>query len=259
MEKKKKLALMVISVASVLFFIGFWYLATEVLKLVSPMIVPSPRKVFLTFLGKFSNPNPDGAVLMAHVWASLQVALLGFILGSLIGVPLGVGMAWYPRFDMLAKPLFDLMRPIPPIAWIPLMILWFGIGLQAKAGVIFLSAFIPCVINAYSGIKLTSAVHIWVASTFGATHWEILWKVAIPTAIPSIFTGMRISLGLAWTSLVAAELLAATQGLGFMIQVARMLGRPDIIMVGMLTIGGIGALLAFLLEMLERVFVKDGR
>jgi NitT/TauT family transport system permease protein/taurine transport system permease protein len=248
-----------ISLVSFMSLILVWHLATEVLHLFSSIIAPSPRIVLTAFLAKIVDPNPDGAILIQHILASLSVALTGFLLGGIIGIPLGICMAWYRKVDLFAKPLFDLIRPIPPIAWIPLMILWFGIGLPAKAAVIFLSAFIPCVINSYSGIKLTNPVHLWVGSTFGATDRENLFRIAIPTAIPSIFTGLRISLGLAWTSLVAAELLAATQGLGYMIQVARMLGRPDIIVVGMLVIGSVGALLGIILEVLERKFVKDGR
>ena len=98
-------------------------------------------------------------------------------------------MAWFRRVDMFVTPLFDLIRPVPTIAWIPLMILWFGIGLGAKAAIIFVSAFVPCVINAYAGIKQTKPVHLWVAQTFGASRREMLFTVAIPTALPLIFTG----------------------------------------------------------------------
>jgi ABC-type nitrate/sulfonate/bicarbonate transport system permease component len=156
------------------------------------------------------------------------------------------------------RPIFDMVRPIPPIAWIPIMLLWFGIGLPARAAIIFISAFIPCLINAYTGIKRTSMIHVWVAETFGAGNFEVLKKVALPTAIPYIFTGLRISLGNSWSALVAAELLASNQGLGYMIQISRSLARPDLIVVGMLTIGGIGALLSYILECAENRFVRGG-
>jgi ABC-type nitrate/sulfonate/bicarbonate transport system permease component len=246
----------IISGISFLTFLLIWYLCTSVFNLVSTIIIPSPYMVLKAFIFKLTSPNPDTGTLFEHIWASLQVALAGFCLGVVIGVPLGIIMGWYRRFDLFIKPIFDLMRPIPPIAWIPLMILWLGIGIKAKAVIIFFTAFIPCVINSYTGIKQTSSVHIWVAQTFGASNFTILKKVAIPTALPTIFTGMRTSLMLAWTSLVAAELLAATRGLGFMIQAARMMARTDILVVGMFTIGGIGALLAFLLGLIEKRFVK---
>lgn len=248
----------VISIVSLTAFLVFWYLCTDILQLASPLSMPGPLTVARAFVFKLTSKNPDGGTLFQHIFKSLQIALMGFGLGVLVGVPLGIAMAWFKNFDMFFKPVFDLVRPIPPIAWIPLMIIWLGIGDISKAVIIFFSAFIPCVINAYAGIKQTNPVHIWVAKTFGASNNTILRRVAIPTALPSIFTGMRLSLGLAWTSLVAAELLASTKGLGYMIQVARMLARPDIIVVGMLTIGGIGALLAFLLSMLEKKFVKGG-
>lgn len=246
----------IISVVSVLVALLAWQLFIGTFELVSTMIIPSPYMVIEAFIFKLTSPNPDTGTLFQHIWASLQVALAGFAIGVVVGVPLGIAMGWYRKFDLFIKPVFDLLRPIPPIAWIPLMVLWLGIGIQAKAVIIFFSAFIPCVINAYSGIKQTSPVHIWVAQTFGASNFNILKKVAIPTALPSIFTGMRISLMLAWTSLVAAELLAATRGLGFMIQAARMMARTDIIIVGMFVIGGIGAALAYLLAVIERRYVK---
>ena len=165
-------------------------------------------------------------------------------------------MAWHKSVDLLVKPVFDLLRPIPPIGWIPIMILLLGIGIWAKVAVIFIGAFIPCVINSYTGIKQTSTIHLWVGQTFGATRRQMLWKVAIPTALPVIFTGLKVSLGISWMTLVAAELLASTKGLGYMIQVSRTIGRADVIVVGMLVIGVVGLLLAYILDVLEKIFVK---
>ena len=119
-----------------------------------------------------------------------------------------------------------------------------------------MSAFVPCVINTYSGIKATTQVHLWVAQTFGASRRQMLKEVAIPTALPYIFTGLRVSLGSSWTSLCAAEMLAASRGLGFMIQLNRQLARADLIIVGMLTIGAVGAILSVGLGYLEKKYVK---
>jgi NitT/TauT family transport system permease protein/taurine transport system permease protein len=254
--KTKEKKYILLSAASVTCFMLIWYLCSDVFKLVSGLIIPGPLRVVESFIFKLTSARPDGGTLFQHIWASLQVALMGFGLGVMIGVPLGIAMAWFENFDMIFKPVFDLIRPIPPVAWIPLMIVWLGIGILPKAVIIFFSAFIPCVINSYAGIKQTSMVHIWVAKTFGAKRGVILRKVALPTALPFIFTGMRISLGFSWTSLVAAEMLASVAGLGYMIQVSRMLARSDLIIVGMLTIGGIGALLAWLLSLLEKRFIK---
>lgn len=254
--KEKRIKYRVLSVLSICIFVLIWFLCTDVLNLVPQIMLPGPVKVLHSFWDKLTNKNPDGATLFRHIIASLKVALLGFGMGVIGGVPLGIAMGWFPKFDKFIKPVFDLIRPIPPVAWIPLMIMWLGIGISSKAVIIFFSAFIPCVINSYAGIKQTKPVHIWVAQTFGAGNRRILFKVAIPTALPSIFTGIRLSLGMAWTSLVAAEMLAATEGLGFMIQMGRMLARPDIILVGMITIGGFGALLSKILSFIEKKFVK---
>lgn len=247
------------SVCSVIVVLCIWEMATDGLHLISPMMLPSPAKVFSTFIYKLTGVNPDGATLFQNILASLKIALGGYVVGVVVGVPLGIGMAWNRRFEMFAKPLFDVIRPIPALAWIPLMILWLGIGYWSKVGIIFFAAFISATINSYAGIKRTSQVHLWVARTFGASKRQMLFKVAVPTALPMIFTGLRLALGSSWVALVAAELLAATRGLGYMIQVARLLGRPDVIIVGMITIGVIGYLLSAVLERVQKKYVKGGR
>lgn len=246
-----------LSVISVLAVLALWEIVTDGLKLMPEYMLPSPAAVFEAFIYKLTGGvNPDGASLWRHIATSLKIALGGYAAGVIIGVPLGIAMAWYKRVDLFVKPLFDLLRPVPPLAWIPLMILWFGIGYSAKVAVIFLSAMIACVVNSYAGIKQTRQVHIWVAQTFGASDLEILFRVAIPTAWPMIFTGLKTSLGSAWMALVAAELLASTSGLGYMIQMARQMGRADIIIVGMCVIGVIGSLMSGILELLAKKFVR---
>lgn len=249
-----------ISVCSFLSVLLIWQLVTDVFHLVSPVMLPSPTKILDTFWYKLCGGTvPDGSSLLQNVWSSLKIALGGYAVGVLIGVPLGVGMAWSRRFELFAKPLFDIIRPVPALAWIPLMILWLDIGYASKVGIIFFAAFISATVNSYTGIRRTSQVHLWVGKTFGATNRQLLFKVAIPTALPMIFTGLRLALGSAWVALVAAEMLAATSGLGYMIQMARMLGRPDVIIVGMLTIGFVGLLLNTVLERLQKRFVRRGR
>lgn len=258
-KRKQRIKFGIVSAISLCAFFGIWYVCTAILHLKPDYILPSPVQVVQGFLDKLSDKAPDGATLFGHIAASLQVALTGYLLGAVVGVPLGIAMAWYRRVDMFVTPLFDLIRPVPTIAWIPLMILWFGIGLGAKSAIIFVSAFVPCVINAYAGIKQTKPVHLWVAQTFGASRKELLFTVAIPTALPLIFTGLRISLGTAWMTLCAAEMLASNKGLGYMIQINRTLARADLIVVAMLTIGLIGTLFTVGLNKLERRFVKGGR
>ena len=248
-----------VSVLSVVVLIAVWELCTDVFQFVGSNIMPSPVKVVESFIYKLSSTAPDGSTLLQHIGASLQVALTGYAAGAVIGIPMGVIMAWYKKADLFIRPLFDLLRPMPPIAWIPIMIIFLGIGIASKAAIIFVSAFVPCVLNAYTGIKQTSPVHIWVARTFGASRLRILFKVAIPSALPNIFTGLSVSLSCAWSALVAAELLASSRGLGYMIQINRMIGRPDLIIVGMLTIGLFGAALSAVLSRLQKLLVKGGR
>ena len=190
--------------------------------------------------------------MIEHFLVSFQLAFSSFVAAVVIGVPLGLVMGQYKAFDRFFTPIFEIIRPIPPIAWIPIVILVAGIGMPAKIFIIFIAAFVPCVINSYLGIKLTNPVLINVAKTFGASNWQIFTKVCIPSSLNMVFTGVRNALGASWSTLVAAEMLASTKGLGYMIQMGRQLIRPDIILVGMLTIGCIGALLSWLLGLLEK-------
>lgn len=246
----------ILSICSLIGFLLVWQLVTDVFQVFPDYSMPSPLQTLKSFITKIYSTSPDGSILIVHIAASLQVALTGYVLGALVGIPLGICMAWFKPVDLFVKPIFDLIRPIPPIGWVPIMMLTLGIGLKAKAMVIFVSAIIPCIINAYSGIRQTSTIHRNVAKTFGATNLEVLRTVAIPTALPMIFTGLRVSLGVSWMTLVAAELVAATKGLGYMLQIARTIGRPDIIVVGMLVIAGVGAILTGGLEYLEKKFVR---
>ena len=252
----KKNRYTLLSILSVVLFFLIWELITDGLHVFSSVALPSPVKVFTSLLAKFTSRVPDDSTLIDNILSSLNVALAGFGLGALIGVPLGILMAWFRPVELVARPLFDVLRSIAPVAWIPIMVLLFGIGITAKAAVIFVASFVPCVVNSYAGIKQTSQVHLWVGQTFGASNATQLFKIAIPTALPNIFTGLRLSLGTAWVSLIAAEMLASTKGLGYMIVIGRMTGRTDIILVGMLTIGALGAALSFILTKLEHALVK---
>lgn len=252
-ESVKKNENMILSFIGVLGFFLIWQLLLE-FGMIPDKYLSKPTEVVSTFLTKLTDPRPEGATLIENILSSLKVALSGFFLAMAAGIPLGLLMGWYPVLDRLVRPCFEILRPIPPVAWIPLTILWLGIGLGAKSFIIFFAAFIPCVINSYAGIKQTSQSHINVAKTCGASNWQIFLNVGVPSAIPMIFTGARISLGAAWATLVAAEMLAANAGLGFMIGMGRSFARPDLIVMGMLVIGLIGAFLSFVLTMIERKF-----
>ena len=245
-----------ISAISILLFISVWYIATDVMRLTKPNTLPSPITIFRTFITKMNSTAPDGATLPQHIGSSLRIAMSGYAIGVFIGTPLGILMAWYKKVDLFVRPVFDLIRPVPGIAWIPLMIIIFGIGITSKIVTVFLSAFIPCVLNSYTGIRQTKDVHLWVGQTFGASNLQMLLFIAVPTSLPLVMTGVRVALGAAWTTIVAAELLASTRGLGFMIQQARGIFRPDVIICGMIAIGLIGAVFAWVLSKIEDFVVR---
>lgn len=258
-NKNSTVKLKLISFFSIVSFFLIWYLVTDVFKIFPTTMLPSPVTAFQTAVQKWTRKRPDGSTLPTHILSSLRVSVLGFCFGSVIGVPLGIIMAWWEPMDHALKPVFDFIRNIPAIAWIPIMIILLGIGVVAKASIVFFSAFIPNVINSYTGIKNTKQVHIWVGKTFGASKLELLFKVAIPSALPYIFTGLKVSLNSSWGCLVAAEMLGSDSGLGYMIQIGRLIARADIIVVGMIVIGICGTILSALLDLLERAIVKGGR
>ncbi len=249
-KRKNEYQKTLLSITGVLGFFLIWQLAVST-GLVTSRYIASPVEIFKLFILKLHDANPDGAVLGVNVLASLQVALAGFLLAVAVGVPLGLCMGWYQGFDKFMRPIFEIVRPIPPVSWIPLTIVWLGIGLQAKAFIVFFSAFIPCVINAYTGVKQTSPVLVNVAKTCGASNFTIFYKIGIPSAMTMTFAGIRVALGNAWATLVAAEMLAASAGLGYMILMGRQFARPDLIILGILVIGVIGAAFTSVLGLVE--------
>lgn len=236
-------------------FLLIWQIVVMT-KIVNVRNLPSPTKVLQTLIYKIDHKNPDGNTLGTNILASLEVSLTGFFLALIIGVPLGLLMGWFTPIDKFVGPVFELLRPVPPIAWIPVVVVFVGIDLKAKATIIFLSVLVSCVINSYTGIKLTKRTLINVAKTFGASNFETFIKVGIPSALPMVFTGIRAALSGAWSTLVAAEMLAAKAGLGYMLQVGRNVARADIVVSGMVTISALGALLGILLNLIEKKVLK---
>ena len=262
MKTKKKFQFnkyFIISVLSICFGIFIWWLVTDGLGIFRSSALPSPAKVAESLVKKWYETKPDGATLLEHLIASLQVALGGYVIGAVIGIPLGIFMAWNDKIDMCVRPVFDLVRTVPGIAWTSVMVTLVGIGFLCKALVIFISTMVAMVINSYSGIRQTKTVHLWVGQTFGASNWELLTKIAIPSALPMIFTGLDVAMGSSWATLIAAELLASTKGLGFMIQQARGIFRLDIVIVGMIVIAITGAILCSAIQFIGHKMIKGGR
>ena len=244
-----------LSVSGILLFLIIWE-ALVMLNLVDSRKLCGVLEVFKLFIVKLSDPNPDGAILTVNIWSSLQVVLTGYLLAILIGIPLGWLMGWYRGFDAFMRPLFEIIRPIPPVSWIPLTIVWMGVGLTSKAFIVFFSAFVPCLINSYTGIRQTKEVLVNVGRTFGASNFTCFWKVGIPSSMTMTFAGIKVAIGNAWATLVAAEMLAASSGLGFMILMGRSYGRVDLIILGIVVIGIIGVIISALIGACENLVLR---
>jgi NitT/TauT family transport system permease protein len=199
---------------------------------VSPAIFPPPTTAFVGSLRRV----PLGE-LGEHVVASLGRVAWGFGLGAGLGVLLGVALGWYRWLAAVVQPVIELIRPIPPLAWIPMAIVWFGLGEPPKIFVIFLGAFFPVFTNAYKGMTGIDPLLLRAAQTMGLGGPRLLFQVAIPAAMPDLTTGIRIGWGLAFAVVIAAELIAADRGMGFMIMRAREFGDVGVIIFGILLIG----------------------
>ena len=203
---------------------------------------------------RFLELNAEGYrnfTLLEHTWSSLQRVLLGFIFGALVGIPLGYAMGLTNWARGWFDPIVEFMRPVPPLALIPLMIIWFGIGEQSKVILLFLAALWIMTIAARSGVSGVAISKVHAAYSLGASKWQILRKVIIPNSLPEIFTGARVAMGVCWGTVVAAELVAAEKGLGMMIMVASKFQLTDIVIVGIILIGIIGFLIDIGIRWLE--------
>ena len=247
---RRKPALIILPLLSLsVFFLSWEYIVAS--GLVPETLLAAPSTVLKLFFVKLTDTNPDGMVLQAHAWISIQEAFLGYILALIVGIPLGLAMGWFKVAEGFGRPLFELIRPIPPVAWIPLTIYWFGIGLPGKVFIIWVGGIVPCVINSYVGVRMTNPVFLQMGRLYGASKWQLFTSVCIPSALPMVFGALQIALAYCWVTLVAAELLASDQGLGYLISMGRMLGRTDIVLVGMVSVGISGSIISFIIEKVE--------
>jgi len=226
----------VLSLSSVLGFLALWHLATDILGLMPAIVLPSPEKVFFTIYEKILAPVGEEK-LFGHIGVSLVRILVGVGIALGLAIPLGILMGWYEDLDSMASPIIEVLRPIPPIAWIPLAILWFGIGLGSKVFIIAIGVFFPTLINTYIGVKFVDPLLIKAAQTLGAKDKDILWEVVVPASVPLIVAGVRIGVGLGMMCLVAAELVAASTGLGYLIMLGGDDLKPELSITGMILIG----------------------
>ena len=192
------------------------------------------------------------AKLWQHVAQSCKLVLMGFAVAVGVGVPLGLAMGWSRRFEAFFNPVFLLLRPIPPLAWIPLAIVWLGLGDAAKVMVIFVAAFVPSVINSYTGVRSIEPYLIEAAEMLGVKRVAFMTEMIVPAALPHIFSGLRLSLQAAWTTLVAAELVGALRGLGQVLNAAAQDIYPAMILVGMVFVAICGAVMTWMLSLAEK-------
>lgn len=223
-----------LGLAGTLIVLGLWEFASRS-GAIDPTIFPSPTQAIAEATHRLTSDQ----VLGNTAW-SLYRVFSGFLLGCLAGTVIGILAAWSRGFGLIARPIIELLRPIPPLAWIPLAIIWFGLGEPSKFFIIFLGAFFPVVTAAYQGVRGVDPVLIRAARTFGLTGWRLLIRVMVPAASPDLATGIRIGWGLSFGVLVAAELIAADRGLGYMIMNERNTGGSvSVIIVGILLIGAL--------------------
>lgn len=241
------------AVASVGLLLAAWQLTVSYTG-ISPFILPSPALV-LEGVGKIMSGYMGGTVF-THIAASMKVMLTGYLLSVLVGVPLGIAMAMWRPVETVFQPLLTVLRPIPPPAWIPLAILWLGIDLAGKVFIVFVAAIVPCLINSYLAVKQAPAELIDSARTLGASRRTMLLEVVLPSGLPVLLTGLRIALGNAWATIVAAELVVATSGLGFLMMNGYRNFESHIMAGSMIAIGLMGFLMNIAFQRMERVLVK---
>lgn len=240
----------VVSGVAICAFFGLWTLAVQT-GFVSDRFLPLPTVVFERLAGLLHNTFA-GHTIEQHALASLVKFSRAFVLGAAVGIPIGLLMGLFTAFDYALRPLLNFYRFIPPIAWVPFGILWFGTGPLAPTIVIFAGTFTPCVLNAYAGVKAIDPVLIWSARCLGAGPMRMLREVLLPGALREVVAGLRISAGTGWQSLVGAELIVGTTGLGYMIVQAEAGLDTSSVMSGMIVIGVLGAIMDYGLRLLER-------
>ena len=228
----------------------FWQFISKVwLPRIDPqmsVLMPAPTTIAVTAAGMIASGE-----LFYHMIASLKREVFAFLFAA-AAIPLGIAMGWWRQVYSQVNPIMEILRPIPPLAWIPLSILWFGLGDEQNEFIIFLGMFFPILVNTIVGVKNIDPNLVRAARSLGAPEHKVLIRIVLKGALPQIITGVRIGLGVGWMALVAAELVGASSGLGFLINDARSMLRTDTITVGMLTIGLIGLLIDTAIRVLSR-------
>lgn len=252
-KPRRSLGTLPVSLVTIAVIIAAWSLASAY-GLVSPLFLPSPLIVLKAIYSVAVNGFVD-STLAEHTLASLLRIFAALAVALIIGIPAGLAIGTSRIGKGILDPIVEFLRPLPPLAYLPLIIIWIGIGEASKITVIALAMLPPVILSTAAGVKSAPADFINAARSFGATRLQILLQVILPSTIPSILTGTRIALGAGWSTLVAAELVAASRGLGFMIQSAAQFLVTDIVIAGIIVIAVIAFLFEILARLLERWFV----
>jgi sulfonate transport system permease protein len=223
-----------------------WYVVTSK-DSYNEVLFPSITTVIGTFIQKIKDFSLIEAVLI-----SLARVLKGYLLAAVLGIFFGVLIGLSSHFQRISDLFIQILKPIPPIAWIPLVILWMGIGEASKVFLIFMGGFFTILLNVIDGIRYTDKKLLEVASVMETPRKKYIFHLVIPAAFPSIFTGLRVAMGTCWTCVVAAELVASSSGVGYMISNARNFGRMDVVIIGMLSIGIVGKIMDVILRQIEK-------
>lgn len=233
--------------------IGLWIAATS-LGWVKPLFLPSPFSVIEEFF-KTAREGFANYTLWQHVWISALRVFGALGLACLTAIPIGLAMGMNRILRGIFDPPIEFYRPVPPLAYLPLMIVWFGIGELSKVLLIFLAIFAPVAIGTRSGVKSVAIEQVHAAYSLGANRWQVLAQVILPAALPEIITAVRIGMGVGWTTLVAAEMVAATSGVGFMVLTGSEFLQTDVVIMGIIIIAAIAYAFDLVMRWLERRLV----
>lgn len=238
-----------ISAFTVVIILALWTIATN-LGWIQPLFLPSPQAVWQQFV-EVSQDGFADATLLTHLgWSAMRV-FGAFALAVVTAVPVGVLMGVNRVMRGIFDPVVEFYRPLPPLAYLPLVVIWLGIGESSKIVLIYLAMFAPLALSARAGVRAVAIEQIHAAYSMGATRSQVLWHVIAPAALPDILTGMRIAIGFGWTTLVAAEMVAATAGLGFMVLSAFKFMVTDVVIMGILVIGALALAFDVLMRWME--------
>lgn len=229
-----------------LIIVAVWQIL-EIIGVINPVTLPAPDTIVKKFISLLLNGK-----LLNHLLISVVRVLKGYLMAAMAGIVLGVIFGLSERLKRMTDLIIQIVKPIPPIAWIPLVILWFGIGEGSKVFLIFLGGFFTILINVIDGIQQTDQKLIEVSNVMETPRLKYVFQLVIPSAMPNIFTGLRVGLSACWMCVVAAELVASSTGLGYMIMNARQFCQTDVVIVGMITIGITGKLMDSLIRFIEK-------